>query len=282
MDTGIVLLTALLVVAVLAVAIWVWRRPTRLRTPTAPWEPARTASGRRVVMDLVADDPDDPALQRLVRETAMRALQSDTGIDRVEVVDADGTVLGVEERPTPLPDVALPDELHEPHLRRSRAPSVVPRPQPHARAAPAAEAGDVTVAARPIADRLDLPAEVRRRVERPDHVVDVVRAILEAGGRPAEVRGDLVVSGDLAVAVVDARTDPERALTHGYLRIQEAGVARGMVVRLGHVDPRVIRRREASAPHVRHVATDALQRMADAVAVGADPIAFAAAPAIRR
>lgn len=282
MDTLDVLLVGLLVAAVVALVVWIWRRPSPVRAVTEAWDQDTTTTGTRVVLDLVANDPDDPALQRLVHETALRALRSDTTVDRVEVVDADGRVLGVEERATPLPDVALPAELHEPHVRRSRTPSVVPRPRPRGPLTPSGMSDDVTVAARPFADRLDLSPDVRRRIERPDRVVDVVRAILEAAGRPADVRGDVVVSDEVAIAVVDVRTDPERALTHGFLRVQETGVPRGIVVRLGHVDPRVIRRREATAPHVRHVSADAVQRMADAVAVGADPIAFAAAPAVRR
>lgn len=282
MSTSIVLTGGLLVAALVALVVWVWRRPLAPRPATEPWDEDPSVTGARVVLDLVAKDPDDPALRRLVHETALRALRSNTTVDRVEVVDADGRVLGTEERAAPLPEVALPAELHEPHLRRSRTPSVVPRPKARGSRAPSAPPEDVSVAARPFADRLDLPADVRRRIQRPDRVVDVVRAILEAAGRPTEVRGDVVVSGDLAVAVVDARTDAEGALTHGFLRVQETGAPRGIVVRLGYVDPRVIRRREATAPHVRHVAVDAVQRMADAVAVGADPIAFAAAPAVRR
>ncbi|HSK23179.1 MAG TPA: hypothetical protein VK906_08390 [Egicoccus sp.] len=283
MDPLIALLTGLLVAAVILLSVWVFRRPSTRRATPQAWGEDRQAAGARVVLDLVAHDPEDPALQRLVRETAMRAMQSDTTVDRVEVVDADGNVLGSETRPTPLPGSDLPDELHEPQLRRSRSPSVVPRARPHAGVRrPDPDAIDLTTTPQPLADRLTLVADIRRRIRQPDRAVDVVRAILEAAGRPAEVRGDLVVSGDVAIAVVDTHTDPEGALTRGYLRIREAGVARGIVLRLGHVDPKLVRRREAAAPHVRHVAVDALQRMADAAAVGADPIAFAAAPAVRR
>ncbi|MFA9445749.1 hypothetical protein [Egicoccus sp. AB-alg6-2] len=282
MTTLSVLTAGLLVAVVVVLAVWAWRRPMTPRAATEPWDEDASMAGARVVLDLVADDPRDPALQRLVRETALRALQSDATIDRVEVLDAHGRVLGTELRPTPLPEVALPDQLHEPQARRSRAPSVVPRPQLHGSVRADSAPEDVVVAARPFADRFDLPPDVRHRVRRPDRPLEVVRAILEAAGRPTEVRGDVIVSGDVAIAVVDPRFDPERALTHGFLAIRETGAPRGIVLRLGHVDPRVVRRREAAAPHVRHVAVDALQRMADAVAVGADPIAFAAAPALRR
>ncbi len=47
------------------------------------------------------------------------------------------------------------------------------------------------------------------------------------------------------------------------------------MVTVGLLDPSDLRRREILAPNVHHVAHDGVQRMADAVAVGADPLAFA-------
>jgi hypothetical protein len=41
-----------------------------------------------------------------------------------------------------------------------------------------------------------------------------------------------------------------------------------------------VHRREMLAPHVLHAGPDGIQRMADAVAVGADPLRFAVAPAV--
>ncbi|MFA9429309.1 hypothetical protein [Egicoccus sp. AB-alg2] len=282
MDAVTIFVVVLMVLAAAAIGIFVWRRPDRPPPRREPWSATPTATGARVVLDVTGVDPDDPAVERLVHDAALRALRADASVDHVEVVDRDGRVLGREERPKPLDEVAIPEELHEPHVRRSRGPSVVQRPEPH-HPHPVGDGGeDVSVSALPLADRLELSPAIRSRVREPDRVTDVLRAILEAGGRTVQVDGDLLMTDDVAIAVVDARQEPERALTHGFLRIQSTSAPRGIVVRLGHVDPSVVRRREAAAPHVRHVAVDALQRMADAVAVGADPIAFAAAPPVRR
>lgn len=276
---------AVLGLAVLAAAlVWAWQRLSAAAVPgpsRTAWAPGPDAAGTRVVLDLQPDEPDDPSVQRLVREAAHRVLAADGSVDEVEVVARDGTVLGREHRPEPLPaDVAIPEALREPHAPPRHGPSVVPSRDagpPRRVAEPAPE-----VRALAFADRLDLPARIRERVADPDRATDVIRAILEAAGREVHVDGDLVTSGDLVVAVVDPRGDAERALNHGFLRIEATDAAQGMIVRLGYVDPALTRRREAAAPHVRHVGPEAIQRMADAVAVGADPIAFAAGPAIVR
>lgn len=273
------ILTLLLVVVLAAIVFWLWRRsPGKLEARREPWEPGGETSGTRLTLDIGTSEPDHPSVQRLVREAAHRALAADPSLDEVEVVDRDGRVLGVERRPEPLPEVSMPPTSGQRTPRR-HAPSPVPHEQDlHPRAAhePAPEVRAVA-----LADRLDLAEEIRRRVAEPDRAVDIVRAILEAAGRPVEVHGDLLVSGDVAIAVVDVRGDAERALTHGFLRIKSTDARRGMVLRLGYVDPAIVRRREAAAPHVRHVGPDAIQRMADAAAVGGDPITFAAGPALR-
>lgn len=276
---------AVLGLAVLAaVLVWGWQRLSSAAAPgptRTAWAEGSVAAGTRVVLDLQPEDPDDPSVQRLVREAAHQVLASDHAVDEVEVVARDGSVLGRERRPEPLPaDVAIPEALRHPHAPPRHGPSVVgPRePEPVRRIAePPPE-----VRALPFADRLELPAPIRDRVTDPDRATDVIRAILEAAGRDVHVDGDLVLSGDLAVAVVDPRGDTERALNHGFLRIQATDAARGLIVRLGYVDPALTRRREAAAPHVRHVGPEAIQRMADAVTLGADPIAFAAGPSIVR
>ncbi|WP_052667195.1 hypothetical protein [Nitriliruptor alkaliphilus] len=266
--------------ALAAVLVWGWRRLSRAAEPgprRTAWGGDEDRGGTRIVLDIESSDPDDPAVQRLVQEAAHRVLARDRDLVEVEVVARDGTVLGVEHRPEPLPaDVELPPALRTPHAPARHTPSPVPQSDPgHPRyvAEPAPE-----VRATPLAERLDLAPAIRSRIADPDRALDVLRAILEASDRPVEVDGDLLVTGDVAVAVVDPRGDTERALNHAFLRIQGTDVARGMIVRLGYVDPTLTRRREAAAPHVRHVGADAIQRMADAVAAGADPIAFAAGP----
>ncbi len=275
---------AAIVLALLVTAlVWAWRRAGSTTGPPRPqpWEDGASRTRGTVVLDLEVRDPDHPSVRRLVREAAHRALAADPSLDRVEVRDPSGGVLGSEERPGPLPPaVDLPAALREPHGPRSHTPSPVGHDDP---ARPGGVHGAAPEIARiPLADRLDLSPDIRARVVDPTRAVDVVRAILEAGGHQVTVDGDLLVTGDVAIVVVDPRSDPDRALTHGFLRVQEARVPRGLVLRLGYVDPAIVRRREAAAPHVRHVGPDALQRMADAVAAGGDPVAFAAGPVLLR
>ncbi|MTV24192.1 hypothetical protein FTX61_01965 [Nitriliruptoraceae bacterium ZYF776] len=265
---------------VLAGAVWAWRRAAAVAP--APrreaWRATQGELGRALTLDLTDADPDDPSVERLVTEAGRRALVADPSLDHVDVRDRAGRVLGRVTRPGPLPGgPQLPAELWEPHAPRHHGPSPVPgavADAPRGRVELSPE-----VAHAPLADRLELPAAVRAAVREPDRAVDVLRAILMVAGREVVVDGDLVLADDVAIAVVDPRRDPDRALTHGFLRIQATDRPRGLVLRLGFVDPAVVRRREAAAPHVRHVGPDALQRMADAVASGADPVAFAAGPA---
>jgi hypothetical protein len=266
--------------AFVAALVWVWQRVSDAATPgprRSAWDGDAARTGTRIVLDLPDADPDDAAVQRLVSEAAHRVLARDRELEEVEVVARDGRVLGRERRPDPLPaETPLPAALREPHPTGRHVPSPVRQPDaghPRHVAEPPPE-----VRYSPLAERLDLPPAVRDRITAPDRAVDVLRAILDAAGRSAVVDGDLVTSDDVAIVVVDTDGDAERALNHGFLRIQATDAPRGMILRLGYVDPRVTRRREAAAPHVRHVGPDALQRMADAVAAGGDPIAFAASP----
>lgn len=259
----------------------IWRRAWTDHVPVPrrePWTDATAnRAGARIQLDLGGVDPDDPAVERLAREAARHALHVDPKLDHVEVVDRDGLLLVREARHRPHREVALPEVLSEPHTGRPHRPSPVraDEPERHPRRVPEPPP---TVVEAPLADRLDLPARVRTRVRHPDRAVDVVHAILGAAGRPSTVDGDLVRCGEVAIVVVDPRVNAEAALTHGYLRVDATDAVRGLVIRTGYADPRLVRRREAAAPHVRHVGPDALQRMADAVAVGADPLRFAAGP----
>jgi hypothetical protein len=274
-------LVALVSIGLVALVFWAWRRLSAADRPKprrAPWE-AVGEGGGRLVLDLPGVDPDDPAVERLVQEAAHRVLAADRELDEVEVVARDGTLLGRVRRPAPVTrELAVPEALREPHAPRRHAPSVVPSPDVGHPRTVAEQAP--TIRAVPLADRLELSPAVRARVTEPDRAIDVLRAILEVAGRPVTADGDLLVSGDVAIVVVDPRDRAEQALNHGFLRIQATDVPRGMILRLGYVDPALTHRKEAAAPHVRHVGQDALQRMADAAAVGADPIAFAAGPAL--
>lgn len=281
-------LALLVVVAALVVAVVAWRRASRDRPEgprPEPWSDEAVA-GETVALDLDAADPDDPAVRRLVRETGQQVLRGRPDLDRVRVVGRDGTLLGEIGRPEPLPDdVELPGVLHEPHTVRHRTPGVVEREQPgHPGRGPGEEADDEPLPhRRPFADRFELPQEVEAVVTDRDDPVDVVRAILQAAGHEVEVDRDLLIVGDLAIVLVPDVTDrPTQALNHAFLRCQEARRPRGLVIRLGWVNAEELRHREAAAPWVRHVDGDAIQRMADAVALGADPLAFAVGPRVVR
>jgi hypothetical protein len=284
------LLTVLAIVLVV-VALLLWgvrslRGPGPRPTPPGEWHEGDPHAGR-IILDLAVEDPGQSAVQRLVADTARRALQADPELSSVEVLDRDGRELGRMDRPGPLPPPTdIPADLHEPHARRDHTPQPVREAMPTgtSRRLPEPDAEiDVSVPGRPIADQFELPEAVRRRVRDPERAIEVVRAILEASSRPVRMQRDVAVTGDTAITVVD--TSGHRVadeLAQAFMRIQATGAARGVVVRLGYADPALIRHREAAAPHVRHVTVDGIQRMADAVAAGGDPVEFAVGPVVLR
>jgi hypothetical protein len=267
-----------------AVVIGLVRRAGR--TTPAPrrgtWEEPET--GGVIVLDLEVDDPDDPTVQRLVQDAGRRALVTHADLESVEVRSRSGTTLATVTRTQPVrPEATIPDQLHEPAPPRRHAPNPTAPTGATRDARARDELTEVHVPDRPFADRFVLPDAVRAAVRDPDRAIDVVAAILEVAGRPIERQGDVVVSDDTAVAVVPHLAHGmDDALTRAFLHLRDTAAPRGVVVRLGYVDPAEIRRREAAAPDIRHVTADAIQRMADAVALGGDPIAFAIGPAVRR
>jgi nucleotide-binding universal stress UspA family protein len=284
-------LLTVVVIVLLVVGLLLWGvRSMRAPGPRPPtpgeWHPGEPRS-ERVTLDLTAEDPDHPAVQRLVDDAARRALRTNAELESVEVLDREGRLLGRMVRPGPLPPPAdIPDDLHEPHATRDHTPQVVrgeESPGP-ARPLPEPDPGmDLSVPGRPLAEQFDLPTSVRRRVRDPERAVDVVRAILEAAGRPVHVDREVIVTGDTAIAVVAPTNHPVADdLAQAFMRIQATRAARGVVVRLGYADPALIRQREAAAPHVRHVTADGIQRMADAVEAGGDPVEFAVGPVVLR
>jgi hypothetical protein len=272
-----------LVIALILLLMRTMQGPGPRRTQPGEWSSTKV-DAHVVTLDLTVDDPDRPAVQRLVTDVARRALRADPELDEVEVRDRDGNVLGRLSRPTPLPPPpAIADELREPRAARDHTPQPV-RPAGATARLPEPDAEiDLTVPGQPIADRLDLPASVRSRVRDPERPLDVIRAILEASGRPVRVERGTLVAGDTAIVVVSPGSRAiDAELSDAFMRIQAANVARGVVVRLGYVDPALVRHREAAAPHVRHVTAEAIQRMADAVEVGGDPVEFAVGPLLLR
>lgn len=271
----------LLVAVVLGAAFLLGRRAGRTPPPVAhrPWE-TTDPTGAVVVLDLAPWDPDHPSVQRLVEEAAGRPLREDPAIEVVEVRDREDRVLGRVHRPTPRREVTLPEHLHEPHARRPHVPDPLGGSTP-ARSHPVSGPGPIEAIERPFAHRFDLDDRVRRELRDPGDPVDVVRALLAAGGHAPEVHGDLLVTGHVAIVVLpDPGHALDEALSRAFLRIRSARVPRGIVLHLGWVNPEALHRRELAAPDVRHVGTEAVQRMADAVAAGADPIGFVLGPAV--
>jgi len=265
------LLIAVVALAVAAAIVWgVWRGLTAPPGPPTrrPWDEEGRA-GRTLVLDVGAADPDDPAVQRLVREAAHHALRADPTIDDVEVRARDGAVLGHVSRTERTRGIDIPEELHEPHARTDHGPRAVPGDRPRHPTISRDELGDERLPHhRDVADRFELPEQVEDELTDRDDPIELVRAILAVAGREPVVDGDRIVADGVAIVIV------------AYLRCQAAGVRRGVVIRLGWVNAEALRRREAAAPWIRHVDADAIQRMADAVAIGADPVAFAVGPRV--
>lgn len=242
---------------------------------------APTASVATIVLDVAADAATSPAVTRLVEEAASEAFASSATVERVVVTSRDGTRLARVERPTAPPP--LPEATEPPREPRSRK-AHVPKPTSVDRPAslhPIAPEDLAPGGQRALADAFDLPSEVRDLLREPDDPVDLLRAILTAAGHRPEIDGDLVSSGDVAVIVVRPAAGAAIVgddLSRAYLRFQSAGVPRGIVLCLGFVRPDETRRRELLAPMLRHVGPDAIQRMADAVVAGGDPLRFAAGP----
>ncbi|HEX6579303.1 MAG TPA: hypothetical protein VF195_00280 [Actinomycetota bacterium] len=188
-------------------------------------------------------------------------------------------------RGTPPPrELTISPELHEPHVRRTHVPNVLgglygsePAPRPiRDRHTP----DELTPPHRDLIDQFDLPEAVRARIRDPDDPIDLVRSILEAAGVHCEIDGDLVRAGESALVIMRTSGDVvigHEALNHAYLRFSRSGAQRGVVIALGFMDPREVKRREMLAPQVLHAGPDAIQRMADAVSLGADPLRFAVA-----
>lgn len=268
------------IVIVAAVAAWFLQGWTPMRTrarteDAAPRRPAMegpwlgpTATIR---LDVEVADPDAPSAQRLATTAAGKVLRSSPDVDEVVVEDRNGSEVARVPRhvPTPGPAPTRPEAETRPARSHGtwREREFVPGVDQ-----------DVAVGRRPLAERLDLPDGVRARVEDADDAVDVVRAILEAAGREAEVQGAMVRSGnDVVIIAADHSAGTASALSQAFLRFRESGARRGVVVHLGYVDPREVSRRRALAPACHHASAEVLQHMADAVALGGDPIEFALA-----
>lgn len=257
-----------------------WRRPIRADVAVHDAHHSRT-----IILDVEGVEPERASVRRLVEDAARRAMRDDRDLVEVDVVDRVGTRLG-HIAATHDADAVPPYPVENvPPRGRSRQPDLYPPisvdqlpavPPPHfdARERPGPRL--------PLAYRFDLPQAVRDRLHDPHDAVDLIRAIMLAGGHAPRVDDDLLICDDEAFVVVSARgaihTD---ALSHAYHRFRDSGAARGTVISFGRHDPADIRRRELLAPELRHVGSTAVQRMADAVAVGSDPLRFVTATPLR-
>lgn len=226
------------------------------------------ATRRVVVLDLDAVDPSAPAVRRLVDEVVAAVLATDPDVPGVEVRDRSGSLIAIVE----IPAVGGGDVAVD-GVRGGVA----------GRVARAGTSDDLELRDRdPFAttgslrDRFELPISVTDRLPPRAGLVDLVRALLEAAGRPVDVQETVLVSGDEAVVALESAG--VEALNAGFLRYRSSGAARGVAVSLQEVSPREVQRRESLAPDLRYGGPAAIQRMADAVAVGADPLRFALGP----
>lgn len=245
------------------------------------------------VLDIERARPNAAPVRRLVREAAARVFRLMPFVEEVEVRSSVGVVLGVVNRTSAWGrGIRAPNVFLQPHLRRSRGPDLSAHLLEQEQVEPPIPVTPLTPTfslppsppRRPLADQFDLTEAVRSRIVDPDDPMGLVRAILEAGGLEVEVEvdGDFLRAGDVAVVVIDPRgvSVTREMLDHAFIRIELSGALRGLVIGLGVLDVDDVRRRETWAPHVLHSGREGIQRMADAVAVGADPLRFAAAPAL--
>lgn len=252
---------------------------------------ATAERGAMVVLDVRRADPRSPAVERMVREAAVRVYRMMPSVDRVEVRSPSGLTLGVvERRPPPERRLEVPETLTEPRLPRSVGPDLTrhlaepeeaePPPSPPTR--PVFTPAAPPPPRRPLSERFDLPEAVSERLRVTEDAGDLVRAILEASGATVHVEGDVIHADGHAIVVLvpSGHVVEPGSLDHAYLRIERSGAGRGLVIGMGILDVADVRRREALAPHVLHTGPDGIQRMADAVAIGEDPLRFAAGPAL--
>ncbi|MEX2393253.1 MAG: hypothetical protein WD826_02120 [Actinomycetota bacterium] len=265
------LIAGLVLCVILVVAIYVGVRPRRRPSPAPAFGPSPVVGGQVSVRLPIDDaDPEAPATKRLVHGAAQRAFAVAPTATTVVVCSRKGAELGREEREivsNPRPFVDAPLALREripTHLANgAHAPDYV-------RFSEGREERR-----RPLAEHLDLPPEVNDEIHDPDDPVDVVAAILHAGGIDDVRDGNVIRCGDRAVIVL--RSAPWDAvdaahLNAAYFQFLDSGARSGVVVTPGALHAYELRRREALAPELKHAGMSGIQRMADAVAVGADPL----------
>jgi hypothetical protein len=251
----------------------------------------------RATLEVEGTSARGDALARMMRETADIVFEADPEAAEVEVLSRTGAVLGriLRER-EPHPPVAIDPALHEPRIRHRPGPDLSRHPMREEYGEPTDRGDQVPVrraydqgdgidgAPEEFAGSLDLPRAVLERLGDDRDATEVVRAILEAAGHTVGRREGLLVAGDVALCVLQpghSNVIDDEQLSAAYLRLHESHTSRGFVVCPGVVDLDDIRRRELLAPAVRHIGPEDLQRMADAVVLGGDPLGFTVGPDLR-
>jgi hypothetical protein len=274
--------------AILALVLLLWGRHIHLgrrRVEVLEGPPAGLGERATIVLDLAPADAHAAGVERLVREAAERVLAGSRDLSEVEVRSRTGAVLGRVKASAPA--IAHPD--YEPSLPQPRPVRRTPEPpggledELRLKVTPHFDAKERPAPKRPLAEAFELTDSVRSRISDPDDPVEIVRAILDSAGLRASVEGDLIRCGEDAIVVI--RRQPIKAfrhdvLNHAYLVFHDTGCARGLVIAFGYLDPVDIRRREMFEPALHHSGREAIQRMADAASIGADPLAFAVAPPV--
>lgn len=115
-------------------------------------------------------------------------------------------------------------------------------------------------------------------------LTSIVEGILRHAGLQPMRDDDVLKVGDYALVIIKApfgATVDVPQLNHAYFRFTGSGASRGFTLTAGFLDRHEVSRREALDPRLRHLGFDAVQRMADAVVAGADPLMFALPPSVR-
>ncbi len=267
-----------------AVATWRWVRLAPRAAGGSSWSPpprpgAASGTDGTIVLDVAVTDPEAPAVRRLAEAIGHDTLAADPDLAAVVVTDAAGRELARVRRPDPLPTITIPDGAPELTPSRARQPSVVERPTSRRTTTMRPDDTPVATVHKDLTARFDLPVRVLDGLAATDDGTELVRAILAAAGRDVTVTHGVVRTGDEGVVVLgDAHGHglSHDDLSAAFLRFQHSGARRGIAIVLGYVAPAELRRRQAMAPELVYVGPEALQRMADAVSLGADPLRFAA------
>ena len=259
-------------------------------------EPASNDDARiaEIVLGVGYGDPDSPPVRRLAAEAGDRVLSSRPDLVAVRVISRDGKLLRLVRRASPATtDVSIPLVLLEPrHRHHAHVPSVArevegseePIPSQEVLAQRLVRAGGPHLGSpepvhRTLTQSLDVPQFVKDRLSEPDSLVDLVRATLEAAGLRVQASGDMLTVGDTVVLVIPGSIGfgvSSHMLNSAYNQFRSSGAASGLVLTLGVMDHTDIRHRELFVPTLRHAGAEGVQRMLDAVALGGEPLSFAA------